>query len=93
MVYVSIAESRAGWQPDPPAATLKGQALEEALDAAGLPSTGTADEKRAALAALEAEVVVPQPAAKPAPISSATPAANTTDGGSSASNTEGAKTS
>jgi hypothetical protein len=88
MKYVSIAESRAGRQPGPRASELKGRALEEALKAAGLPSTGTADEKRAALAALEADVT-PQPAAKPAPISSATPAANTTDGGSFASNTEG----
>jgi hypothetical protein len=85
MEYVSIAQSREGWTPDPPASALKGRALEEALAAAELPSTGTADEKRAALAALEAEVA-PQPAPKPAPISSATPAA--TKGGQSASSTE-----
>lgn len=35
----------------PDTAELRGQALEDALTAAGLPSTGTADEKRAALAA------------------------------------------
>lgn len=35
--------------PDP--AELKGKALDDALTAAGLPVTGTADEKRAALAA------------------------------------------
>lgn len=34
-----------------PAEQLKGQALEDALKDAGLPSTGTADDKRAALAA------------------------------------------
>lgn len=33
-----------------PAAELKGAALDEALEAAGLPKTGTADEKRARLA-------------------------------------------
>ena len=83
MEYVSIAQSRTGWSPGPPAAELKGRALEEALEVAGLPSVGTADEKRAALAALESEVT-PQPAAKPAPIPSATPAANTnTEGVSS----------
>lgn len=85
MEYVSIAESRAGWSQSPRAEDLKGRALEEALVAADLPVAGTADEKRAALAALESEVV-PQPAPKPAPVSSATPAA--TKGGHSASTTE-----
>lgn len=35
---------------------LKGKALDEALDAAGLPKTGSADEKRERLAAHEAEL-------------------------------------
>ena len=35
---------------------LKGEALDEALKAAGLPRTGTADEKRARLAEHEAEL-------------------------------------
>jgi hypothetical protein len=34
----------------PAAGELKGKALDEALDAAGLPKTGSADEKRARLA-------------------------------------------
>lgn len=34
----------------PPAEELKGAALDDALDAAGLPKTGSADEKRARLA-------------------------------------------
>lgn len=90
MKYVSIAESRAGREVGPEAADLKGRALEEALSAAGLPSVGTADEKRASLAAAQAEVT-PQPAPQPAPVSSATPAAKTHDGGTSASTTEGVK--
>lgn len=37
-------------QVAPPASELKGQALDDALEAAGLPKTGSADEKRARLA-------------------------------------------
>lgn len=40
------------WHPADPD-VLKGAALAAALDDAGLPATGTADEKRAALAAFE----------------------------------------
>lgn len=36
--------------PETPPSELKGEALAQALDDAGLPKTGTADEKRASLA-------------------------------------------
>lgn len=40
-----------GWEPvEAPADELKGAALDDALEAAGLPKSGTADEKRARLA-------------------------------------------
>jgi len=39
-------------EPTPPS-ELKGEALAQALDDAGLPKTGTADEKRASLAETE----------------------------------------
>lgn len=39
---------------------LKGKALDEALDAAGLPKSGTADEKRARLAEHQADGTPPQ---------------------------------
>lgn len=58
-------------QPTPPAPDLAGQALDDALKAAGLPRSGTADEKRQRLADHQ---------------TSADPAAGTTtDGGSAAS--------
>jgi hypothetical protein len=75
MQYVSIATSRSGWQPDPPAAELKGKALDDALDQAGLPKSGTADEKRAALAAHEASTDVNAPS----PETSVDPAAINTN--------------
>ena len=54
---------------------LKGAALTKALTDAGLPKTGTADEKRAALAAAAAGPPPPDPAPQaPAPASGATPA-------------------
>jgi hypothetical protein len=42
-------------QPIPTPSELKGEALAQALDDAGLPKTGTADEKRASLAEVEPE--------------------------------------
>jgi hypothetical protein len=50
-------------QPAVPVAPedLKGEALAAALDDAGLPKTGTADEKRASLAE-------PEPVAEPKPV-------------------------
>lgn len=41
------------------AEALKGKALDDALEAAGLPKSGTADEKRARLAEHEAESATP----------------------------------
>ncbi len=43
------------------AAKLKGQALEDALDKRGLPKTGTADEKRAAVAEHDAQQATLEP--------------------------------
>jgi len=69
------------WGPDAGADALKGAALTKALTDARLPKTGTADEKRAALAALSvAAPTDPAPPAptEPAPASGATPADTST---------------
>jgi len=48
------------WHPaDGATDVLKGAALAAALEDAGLPATGTADQKRAALAALDADTTPP----------------------------------
>ena len=44
----------------PESSELKGAALDDALDAAGLPKSGTADEKRARLAEHQANGTPPQ---------------------------------
>ena len=54
-----LAQAQDAYEPEPilsaeEVADLKGQALDEALDAAGLTKSGTADEKRARLAEYEA---------------------------------------
>ena len=49
-------------QPVPTPSELKGEALAQALDDAGLPKTGTADEKRASLV----EDLAPESAVPPA---------------------------
>jgi hypothetical protein len=85
MKYVSLEKSRAGWQADPAAAVLRGAALDDALEVAGLPKTGSADEKRAALAEYQAADESPA-----APDTSADSAARIThtDGGPTASKPE-----
>lgn len=54
-----------GWEAGartgvPAAEELKGAALDEALDAAGLPKSGSADEKRARLAEHQVDGTPPQ---------------------------------
>jgi hypothetical protein len=74
--------------PTTGADVLKGAALTKALTDAGLPKTGTADEKRAALAALSSDAAPtdPAPPAPPAPTEPA-PAAGATPADLSTTNT------
>ena len=44
-----VREGRARWASDDDVDAVKGAALDAALEAAGLPKTGSADEKRARL--------------------------------------------
>lgn len=72
--FVSVEESRAGYQPGPAASELKGQALDDALEAAGLSKSGKVEEKQARLAEHQAPVIVAD--------------STTTDGGTTAGTPE-----
>lgn len=52
---VTVTDAEQAEEPEPESDTLRGQALDDALEAAGLSKSGTADEKRQRLADHEAQ--------------------------------------